>query len=125
MSKAFVTNTLGEDAVDEAKWTEDYGLRGTPTTNRVLDLINLGWLYARKRLGDAEGAVPDTKDLLIDAQESHGRATRGGRMNLQNLPITTRNSEVYAYGPQRSLIAEDSTCIMYGEGWHAASLWAE
>ena len=89
--------------LQERLWREGRQLRGFPDTEAKTDLLECVYSYIMKKHAEVPLA-----DCIVDVGESHGRLLRGGKAEFRKMPLLSSATEVYAYGLDRSLVAEDT-----------------
>ena len=100
-------------ANDYSPWVEKGKvLRGLAATPARKDLIDLGFIQLEAECPH-DVDEPDFSKKLIDCSESHKRATRGKEMSIKmdRMPLVSSSTEVYMYGRDRVLVAEDKDAL--------------
>jgi len=91
----------------ERLWRAGRQLRGFPDTEAKTDLLECVYSYIMKKHAEVPLA-----DCIVDVGESHGRVLRGNRAEFRKMPLLSSATEVYVYGLDRSLVAEDTYSII-------------
>ena len=88
-------------------WKKGHQLRGFPDTEAKADLLECVYSYIKKKHAE----VP-VEDCIVDVGESTGRVLRGGKAEFRRMPLLSTNTEVYSYGLDRCLVAEDTYSLI-------------
>ncbi len=58
-----------------------------------------------------QAPAENVDDCIVDVGVSHGRLLRGGKAEFRKMPLVSSETEVYSFGRERSLVAEDTSLI--------------